>query len=224
MSDLLRAHSALAWLTVSSSSVIDLLALFLSHSSFFITMGSVMWSEYLRMIDFSFQPPRNSSSPSRRCSVTSVPRVGLVDHLDGVIALAAGFPAHRLVGFDAGAAGNHRHLVGDDEGRIETDAELADQVRILGLVAGQRREEFAGAGLGDGAEVLDGFVARQADAVVGNGDGARGLVEGDANLEIGIVAVQARCCSSASKRSLSQASEALEISSRRKISLLLYKE
>ena len=115
---------------------------------------------------------------------------GLVDHLDGVVALAAGFPAHRLVGFDAGAAGNHRHLVGDDEGGIETDAELADQVGILGLVAGQRREEFAGAGLGDGAEVLDGFIARQADAVVGNGDGARGLVEGDANLEIAIVAIQ----------------------------------
>ena len=37
-----------------------------------------MWSEYLPMIDFSFQVLRNSSSPSRRCSVTSVPRSGRV--------------------------------------------------------------------------------------------------------------------------------------------------
>ena len=114
----------------------------------------------------------------------------LVDHLDGVVALAAGFPAHGLVGFDAGAAGNHRDLVGNDEGRVETDAELADQVGILGLVAGQRREEFAGAGLGDGAQVLDRLVARQADAVVGNGDGARRLVEGNANLQIAVIAIQ----------------------------------
>ena len=149
-----------------------------------------MWSEYLRRIDFSFQPPRNSSSPSRRCSVTSVPRVGLVDHLDRVVALAGRLPLHGLAGLDAGAAGNHGHLVGDDERRIEADAELADQVRILGLVAGQRREEFARAGLGDGAEMLDRLVAREADAVVGNGDRARLLVEGDADLQIAVAAVE----------------------------------
>ena len=101
------------------------------------------------MIDFSFQPPRNSSSPSR----------------------------------------NDGDLVGNDEGRIEADAELADQVRVLGLVAGQRREEFPGAGLGDGAEVFDGFIAAQSDAVVGDGDGARRLVEGNADLEIGVVTI-----------------------------------
>jgi hypothetical protein len=115
---------------------------------------------------------------------------GLFHHLDGEIALAAGFPAHGLIGLDAGAAGNDGHLVGDDERGIETDAELADQVGILGLVAGQRREEFAGAGFGDGAEVLDRLVASQADAVVGDGDGARRLVEGDADLQIAVVAVQ----------------------------------
>ena len=115
---------------------------------------------------------------------------GLLDHLDGEVALAAGFPAHAWFGLDAGAARNHGHLVGDDERGIEADAELADQVRILGLVAGQRREEFPRAGLGDGAEVFDGFVAAHADAIVGDGDGARRLVEGDADLQIGIVSEQ----------------------------------
>jgi hypothetical protein len=129
----------------------------------------------------------------------------------------------RLAGFEAGPARNHGHLVGDDIRRIETDAELADQVRILGLIAGQRRKELARARLGDRSEVLDRLVARQADAVVGNAERAGFLVEATPGSS-------ARCrhrrggIVQASKRSLSQASEALEINSRRKISLLLYSE
>ena len=114
----------------------------------------------------------------------------LVNHLDGVITFATRLPAHCLIGFEAGATGNHRYLVGNDERRIEADAELADQVRILGLVAGQRREELLGTRLGDSAEMFDRFVAAQADAIVGNGDGARFLVEGHADLQIGIVTIE----------------------------------
>jgi hypothetical protein len=110
-------------------------------------------------------------------------------------------PSARLVGFEAGTARGHGDLVGDDVRGIETDAELADQVRILGLIAGQCREELAGAGLGDRSQVLDRLVARQADAVVGDGERARFLVEGDADLQIAVVAVQAALFS-ASKRSL----------------------
>jgi hypothetical protein len=114
-----------------------------------------------------------------------------IDHLDREIALAAGFPTHGLVGFETGTTRNHGDLVGDDVRGIETDAELADEVRILGLITGQRREEFAGAGLGDRSQVLDRLVARQADAVVGDGDGACFLVEGDPNPEFAVVAVEA---------------------------------
>jgi hypothetical protein len=39
-------------------------------------MGWTMWSEYLRMMDFSFQAESRSSWPSRRCRVISVPRAG----------------------------------------------------------------------------------------------------------------------------------------------------
>jgi hypothetical protein len=35
-----------------------------------------MWSEYLPMIDLSFQPLRNSPSSARKCKVTLVPRCG----------------------------------------------------------------------------------------------------------------------------------------------------
>jgi hypothetical protein len=42
-----------------------------------IRIGSEMWSEYLLMIDLSFQVLANSSSPSRKCKTTSVPRAGL---------------------------------------------------------------------------------------------------------------------------------------------------
>ena len=71
-----------------------------------------------------------------------------------------------------GAARQHLDPVGDDEGRIEADAELADQLRILLLVAGQALEELGGARLGDGAQVRDRFVAAHADAVVADRQGA----------------------------------------------------
>ena len=74
MSDFGRAHSALAWLTVSNSSLTTVSFFSSSHSSFFITIGSEMWSEYLRMMDFSFHADSSSSSPSRRCRMMSVPR------------------------------------------------------------------------------------------------------------------------------------------------------
>ena len=74
MSLLPRVHSAAALFTVSHSSFSTCSFFSLSHSSFFIRMGSEMWSEYLLTIDFSFQVERNSSSPSRRCRITSVPR------------------------------------------------------------------------------------------------------------------------------------------------------
>ncbi len=112
---------------------------------------------------------------------------GLVHHLDGEFSAAVGFPAHALVGLLAGAARQHRHLVGDDEGGIEAHAELADQAGVLLLIAGQPREEFARAGLGDGAEVVDHLVAAHADAVVAHGQGARFLVKSDADGHVRVV-------------------------------------
>jgi hypothetical protein len=113
-----------------------------------------------------------------------------VDHLDTEFAGALGFPAHALVGLGAGAARVHRDLVGDDERGVEADAELADQAGVLLLVARQLGEKLARTRLGDGAEVGDHFLARHADAVVGDGQGLRRRVEGDANPEIRIALEQ----------------------------------
>jgi len=115
---------------------------------------------------------------------------GLFHPFHGKVALTAGFPAHGLIGGQAGAAGDHGDLVSNNEGRVETNAELADQVGVPGLVASQGAEEFLGAGLGDGAQVGNGLFPRHADAVVGDGEGAGGLVEGNTDLESGIVTIQ----------------------------------
>ena len=69
--------------------------------------------------------------------MTSVPRASCRDLLDGVVALAGALPSHALVGRRAGAAGHERHPIGHDEGRVEADAELADELRVLRAVGRQ---------------------------------------------------------------------------------------
>ena len=73
-----RVQRAAALLTGAHSSFSTCLLVASSHSSFCIRIGSEMWSEYFETMDFSFQFERNSSSPSRRCRVTAVPRSGRV--------------------------------------------------------------------------------------------------------------------------------------------------
>jgi len=115
-----------------------------------------------------------------------------VGHLE--VARAGARPAHALLGRQARAARFDRDPVGHDEARIEAHAELADELaefRSLGLLlSAELAHEVLGTTLGDGAEVVDGFLARQADALVGDGDGARGLVESEAHIQVGLVFVQ----------------------------------
>ncbi|CRR47566.1 hypothetical protein PAERUG_E15_London_28_01_14_09334 [Pseudomonas aeruginosa] len=118
--------------------------------------------------------------------------LGLVDGGHFEIAFATRAPAHAFDCSQAGAARGHFHFVGDDESAVEADAELADQLRILLLVAGQLPQEVAGAGLGDGAEVGDGFGAAHANAVVFDGDGVGGVVEADAHAQLAVAFQQRR--------------------------------
>jgi hypothetical protein len=101
-------------------------------------------------------------------------------------------PSARHAPGQAGAAGGERDPVGDDEAGIEADAELADELGILLLVAGELAEELLGAGLGDGADVLDHLLAAHADAVVADGDGLGILVHADLDLQFGILLEQGR--------------------------------
>ena len=116
---------------------------------------------------------------------------GLLDGLDLVLAVAPGTPAHAMLASQARPAGGQRHFVGHEEGGIEANAELADQVCILLGIAGEALEELPRAGLGDGADMLDDFLAAHADAIVAHGDGARVLVHVDEHVQIGVALVQA---------------------------------
>ena len=98
-------------------------------------------------------------------------------------ALAVRRPAPGLPG--AGAARLDDDLVGHHEGRIEADAELADQRLRLGpgVLGGELVEKGFGAGAGDRAEACGQILAGHADAVVGDGQGLGVLVERDRDRE-----------------------------------------
>jgi hypothetical protein len=84
-----------------------------------------------------------------------------------------------LAGRLSGAKRKDLDALGDDEGRIESDTELADQLTVPLFVARQARHEIRGSGPRDRPEMFDGLVTRHADTVVGNGDGPRPAVEVD---------------------------------------------
>ena len=111
----------------------------------------------------------------------------LLDGLDRVVALAGALPAHAVLGAESGAARDQRHAVGDDERRIEPDAELADEVRVFGAIGRELLEELARARPGDRADVLDHLLPRHADTVVGYRDRARGGVAGDPDDRLRVV-------------------------------------
>ena len=100
---------------------------------------------------------------------------------NGEAALAVRLPHPGLA--LAGLAAGDLDKIGDHEGGVEADAELPDQRHVLARVAAELFEEGAGAGAGDGAQILDQILAVHADAVVGDGDGRGVLVDGDRDLE-----------------------------------------
>ena len=112
---------------------------------------------------------------------------GLGDRLDLVFAGAFGTPAHALVSAQARTPGFDRDAVSNDEARIKTDAELADQVGVLFLVATELFHELACTALGDRAEMGNRLVGAHADAVVGDRDRARFFVKADPNLKVGLI-------------------------------------
>jgi hypothetical protein len=58
-----------------------------------MTIGSVMWSEYLRMICLQLPAAEELVLALAQVQDDVGAATGLLDHLDGEIALAAGFPA-----------------------------------------------------------------------------------------------------------------------------------
>ena len=115
------------------------------------------------------------------------PAGGLLDDLDRIAAFSRALPTDTVPGGQAGAPRDQGHAVGDDEGGVEADTELSDEVRVLGAVGGQLGQELARARLGDGADVLDDLLPGHADAVVGHRERARRRVVVDPDARLGIV-------------------------------------
>ena len=69
---------------------------------------------------------------------------------------------------------DHRYTAGHHEGGVEANTKLANDVDVLGLVV---LFKLQAAAAGNGAQVLLQFLLGHADAVVGEGDGAVGLVQ-----------------------------------------------
>ena len=117
---------------------------------------------------------------------------GALDVAHVKLARAVTHPAHALRGGQTGAAAFDGNLVGDDKAGVKTHAELADQLRVIFLVARELGHEVAGAAFGNRAEVVDGFLLRQADAVVGNRQGFGGGVKAHAHFQFSVAFINAR--------------------------------
>jgi hypothetical protein len=116
--------------------------------------------------------------------------IGLVGRLDLVRPLAVRIPAHA---FGVRSLAQDGDAVGDDERGIEADAELADELGVLGGIAAQPLEEFLGARTGDGPQVVDDLRLGHADAVVLDGQRAGFLVRDERHRQL-IRAHEARVC------------------------------
>jgi hypothetical protein len=174
-------HSAFAWLTTSSSSA----AAFFAHAYREADVVGIA-------ADQAAQPHRIGELARVRLEVQRDAGTALRQRhrLHGELAVGAGLPVHAGFRGRARLARAHRDTLGDDERRVEPDAELADERRGFLLVPGQGAEEFRRARAGDSAEVGDGFGARHADAVVADGHRAGVGVGVDRDAEVGVVAEQ----------------------------------
>ena len=65
-------------------------------------------------------------------------------------------------------------------------------MRVLLLVTGQALEELSRAGLGDGAQMRDGLLARHADAVIAHRQGSGFRIEFNPNAQFRLTAQQIR--------------------------------
>ena len=95
----------------------------------------------------------------------------MVNVRDRVFTLTRRNPFNAFIGRCARLTAAYGHFIGHNERRIETHAKLANQIGVLLGITRQRREEFFGAGFGNGAQVGNGLFLGHADAVIGNGNG-----------------------------------------------------
>ncbi len=116
--------------------------------------------------------------------------IRLLAGLDAEFTLAFRFPAHAGRGGFTGLARPDFDALRDHEGGIETDAELADELGVLALIAREFLHEVGGARARDRAELAHDLVARHADAVVRDRERRRVCREFHGDSELGILGEQ----------------------------------
>ena len=118
------------------------------------------------------------------------PLRSVIERFDRVGALAAGLPPG---GFTlAGFARKQLDPIGDHEGRVEADAELADQLLRSSGVLGfeQLLPQLGSTRFGDGSDQIHHLLMRHPDAVVAHGQRAGVGVQLDLDVQIGGVDVE----------------------------------
>mmetsp|Transcript_42364 Transcript_42364/g.76600 ORF Transcript_42364/g.76600 Transcript_42364/m.76600 type:complete len:651 (+) Transcript_42364:522-2474(+) len=103
---------------------------------------------------------------------------GVIHHCEGGI--GAGLP--HVLHWVIVALGGHGDLVCHQEGRVEADAELTDEVGIPAL--GHGLQEVGGSGLGDCSQVVDEVGLGHAHACVHDGDGLGVSIVLDLDLQV----------------------------------------
>ena len=113
---------------------------------------------------------------------------------NGVAVGAGGLPQKRFL--TAPGPRNDLHVIGHHEGGVKAHAELADHIHVV-LFVPQLLLELERAAFGDGAQVAFQLLTGHADAVVGDGEGARVLVGDQGNFQVAAAGGDGAVCQGA---------------------------
>jgi hypothetical protein len=151
-----------------------------------IAVGSALAGKIQKsshMIGILLQVQRDFGPPSQRIP----PRIGT--HVKAGLAIQTLPYVLRVV---VVALARDRDPVGHKERRVESHAEHPDHVDVVLLALAERLHEVGSSRPGDGAEVLDHFVHRHADAGVAHGERLVVGIVLDLHLQFGSLAEQFR--------------------------------
>ena len=101
-----------------------------------------------------------------------------------------GFPEDAVFSALACRTGAYGDFIRHDERRIEAHAELADQLAVFSLIGTHGLQEGFGAGFRDSTEMVNGFIAGHADAVIRDGQGAVLFIKRDAHAQFAVTFIQ----------------------------------
>ena len=111
---------------------------------------------------------------------------------NGVLAFARRFPEHAVFRFITRSTGTHGDFVRHDEGRVETNPELTDQLAVFRLIGAHRFEERFGAGFRNGPQMIDNVITVHPHAVIGNGQRTLIFIEGNTHTQLTVTFIQVR--------------------------------